>query len=94
MGIRALLRPRSVPVQVPSGKRGKHLRLLPPPSQDVMARLLVLVLLLTGFVALVIERIRAEEEDRLDLEDARSALAEVEELGTISWEEIKREHGL
>ncbi|MGH2560069.1 MAG: type II toxin-antitoxin system Phd/YefM family antitoxin [Thermomicrobiales bacterium] len=35
-----------------------------------------------------------ELEDRIDIEEARAALADVREHGTISWEEIKAEHGL
>jgi len=33
-------------------------------------------------------------EDRIDLEDARAALAEVRKKGTIPWEKIKSEMGL
>ncbi|MBI4480533.1 MAG: type II toxin-antitoxin system Phd/YefM family antitoxin [Acidobacteria bacterium] len=33
-------------------------------------------------------------EDRIDLEDARAALAEVRKKGTIPWEKIKSELGL
>lgn len=33
-------------------------------------------------------------EDRLDLDDARAALAEVKQKGTTSWEKIKAELGL
>ncbi len=33
-------------------------------------------------------------EDRIDLENARAALSEAEEEGTISWEEFKRELSL
>jgi prevent-host-death family protein len=33
-------------------------------------------------------------EDRLDLEDARAALAEAKKKGTIPWEKIKVELGL
>lgn len=32
--------------------------------------------------------------DRIDLEDARSALADVEKKGTISWKKIKADLGL
>jgi prevent-host-death family protein len=35
-----------------------------------------------------------ELEDRLDVEAAREALAEVEVKGTVSWEEVKRKLGL
>jgi prevent-host-death family protein len=35
-----------------------------------------------------------ELEDRIDLEDARLAMAEVEEKGTISLDELKNELGL
>jgi len=35
-----------------------------------------------------------ELEDRIDLEEARSALAEVKTKGTISWEKIKTDLGL
>jgi prevent-host-death family protein len=35
-----------------------------------------------------------EIEDRKDIEEARAALAEVEETGTVSWDEIKTELGL
>ena len=33
-------------------------------------------------------------EDVIDLEEARLALAEAEEKGTVSWEEVKKEIGL
>jgi len=33
-------------------------------------------------------------EDRIDLEDARAALAEVREGGTVSWEKLKSDLGL
>jgi prevent-host-death family protein len=33
-------------------------------------------------------------EDRIDLEDARSALAEVKKKGTIPWKKIKADLGL
>jgi len=32
-----------------------------------------------------------ELEDRIDLEDARKALAEVEEQGYVDWDELKKE---
>lgn len=35
-----------------------------------------------------------EELDRIDIEDARAALREARELGTISLEEVKRLLGL
>ena len=35
-----------------------------------------------------------ELEDRLDLEDARAALVEAKEKGTIPWEKIKVDLGL
>lgn len=33
-------------------------------------------------------------EERIDLEEARAALAEAETAGTIPWEQIKKEYGL
>jgi prevent-host-death family protein len=33
-------------------------------------------------------------EDRVDLEEARSALAEAEEKGTIPWEKVKQDLGI
>ncbi len=33
-------------------------------------------------------------EDRLDLDDARKALAHAEREGTVAWEKIKRDLGL
>ncbi len=33
-------------------------------------------------------------EDRMDLEEARSALAEAEEKGTIPWEKVKQDLGI
>ena len=33
-------------------------------------------------------------EDRIDLDEARAALAEARDGGTVSWEEIKAEIGL
>ncbi len=35
-----------------------------------------------------------EIEDRMDLEEARAALAEAEEKGTIPWEKVKEDLGL
>jgi prevent-host-death family protein len=35
-----------------------------------------------------------ELEDRMDLEDARAALAEAKSKGTIPWEKIKADLGL
>ena len=35
-----------------------------------------------------------ELEDRLDLDEARAALAEADEKGTIPWEQIKADLGL
>lgn len=35
-----------------------------------------------------------ELEDRIDLEEARTALAEAKSKGTISWEKIKADLGL
>jgi prevent-host-death family protein len=33
-------------------------------------------------------------EDKLDLEEARAALAEAKKKGTVSWEKIKKELGI
>ena len=33
-------------------------------------------------------------EDKIDLEDARAALAEAKRKGTVSWEKIKKELGI
>jgi prevent-host-death family protein len=47
-----------------------------------------------GIVALVpIEDVKLLEalEDRIDLEEAREALAESKKKGTVSWEKIKKE---
>jgi prevent-host-death family protein len=33
-------------------------------------------------------------EDKVDLEEARAALAEAKKKGTVSWEKIKKELGL
>ncbi len=33
-------------------------------------------------------------EDRTDLEEARAALAEADEKGTISWEKVKQDLGI
>lgn len=41
-----------------------------------------------------LERIIADLEDEIDLEDARAALAEAKEKGTISLAEMKAELGL
>lgn len=35
-----------------------------------------------------------EAEDQMDVEEARAALIEAEEKGTVSWEEIKAELNL
>ena len=42
----------------------------------------------------LLERLAREEMDRLDLEDARAALAEAEEKGTIPLEEARKRLGL
>jgi prevent-host-death family protein len=39
-------------------------------------------------------RFLEELENRIDLDDARAALAEVKKKGTISWERIKADLGL
>jgi prevent-host-death family protein len=39
-------------------------------------------------------RLLEDLEDRLDLEDARAALAETEATGTTAWEKIKADLGL
>jgi hypothetical protein len=43
---------------------------------------------------LLLERLAREEMDRIDLEDARAALKEAEEKGTISLEEAKKRLGI
>jgi prevent-host-death family protein len=35
-----------------------------------------------------------ELEDRIDLDDARAALAESKKKGTVSWQKIKKELGI
>jgi prevent-host-death family protein len=35
-----------------------------------------------------------ELEDRLDLEEARAALAEAEEKGTIPWDKVRKDLGI
>jgi prevent-host-death family protein len=50
-----------------------------------------------GIVALVpIEDVKLLEvmEDRIDLEEARAALAEAKKKGTVSWEKVKAELGI
>jgi prevent-host-death family protein len=42
----------------------------------------------------LLERLAQEEMDRIDLEDARAALAEAEEKGTIPLEEARKRLGL
>ena len=42
----------------------------------------------------LLERLAREEMDRIDLEDARTALAEAEEKGTIQLEEARKRLGL
>jgi prevent-host-death family protein len=42
----------------------------------------------------LLERLAREEMDRIDLEDARAALAEAEEKGTISLREARKRLGL
>ena len=39
-------------------------------------------------------RLLEELEDRLDLEEARAALAEVETEGTVPWEKVNKELGI
>jgi hypothetical protein len=40
------------------------------------------------------KKLREELEDRIDLEDARKALADAKRNGTIPWEQIRAELGL
>jgi len=42
----------------------------------------------------LLERLAREEIDRIDIEDARAALKEAEEKGTIPLEEVKKRLGL
>jgi prevent-host-death family protein len=42
----------------------------------------------------LLERLAREEMDRIDIEDARAALKEAEEKGTISLEEARKRLGL
>jgi prevent-host-death family protein len=42
----------------------------------------------------LLERLAQEEMDRLDIEDARAALAEAKEKGTVSLEEARKRLGL
>ena len=42
----------------------------------------------------LLERLEREEMDRIDIEEARAALKEAEEKGTIPFEEVKRRLGL
>ena len=43
---------------------------------------------------LLLERLAREEMDRIDIEDARAALKEAEEKGTIPLEEARKRLGL
>jgi len=40
------------------------------------------------------KKILEEAEDRMDVEEARAALIEAEEKGTVPWEKIKAELNL
>jgi prevent-host-death family protein len=42
----------------------------------------------------LLERLAREEMDRIDIEDARAALKEAEEKGTIPLEEVRKRLGL
>jgi prevent-host-death family protein len=42
----------------------------------------------------LLERLSREELDRIDIEEARAALAEAAEKGTISLEEVRKRLGL
>lgn len=42
----------------------------------------------------LLERLAREEMDRIDIEEARAALKEAEEKGTIPLEEVRRRLGL
>jgi prevent-host-death family protein len=42
----------------------------------------------------LLERLREEEEDRIDSKEASEILAEVKEQGTVTWESIKATAGL
>ena len=79
-------------------RRDTGLRLIPSPKPLTPEGAGILAaIVLFGFAAWAYGHIRALEEeiqDRADAEDARAALAEAERVGTIPWEEIKREHGL
>jgi hypothetical protein len=57
----------------------------------------VIALVAVGFAAWLSDRLRAleeEQQDRADVEDARAALAEAEESGTIPLEQLRAELGL
>lgn len=41
----------------------------------------------------LLEHLIEEEEDRIDLAESKQILAEVEEQGTVSWEDVKAEAG-
>jgi prevent-host-death family protein len=42
----------------------------------------------------LLERLREEEEDRIDSSEASEILAEVKEQGTVTWESLKASIGL
>lgn len=42
----------------------------------------------------LLERLIGEEEDRIDIADAKQILAEIKEQGTVPWEGVKVQLGL
>lgn len=92
---------------MPRGRERAHLRILPSPAEDVAegaatgvagalygAPGILWAVALLVFLGWVLDRIRLLEEaheDRIDVEEARKALAEE---GSISLAELKAELGL
>ncbi len=66
-----------------------------PSANPPLASATVLIgLAVVGIGLWVLRVLEREREDRIDVEEARAALAEAEIAGTIPWEQIKKEHGL
>lgn len=91
MAVRAPLDPEPVRVRVRRDTPRDHLRLLPRRAEDMAVRAVLLLFALLVAAVWAIEHARTVEEDRVDVEDAKAALAEE---GSISLAELKAELGL
>ncbi len=66
----------------------------PLATPPLVSSTVLIGLAVVGLALWALRALEREREDRIDVEEARAALAEAEIAGTIPWELIKREHGL